>query len=117
VPDGAQQRLVAERLRQELECSPLHGLDRHRHVAVSRNEDDRHVNPIDGDALLQIEAAEVRKTDVEYQAARDKKWWTGEKFLRGREGLGLPPCAADQQFQRLAHGDIVVDDEHGWCGV
>jgi hypothetical protein len=30
-------------------------LDRHRHVAVAGDEDDRHVDPIDGDTLLQIE--------------------------------------------------------------
>jgi hypothetical protein len=35
VPDGAQYHFVAEWLRQELDSSPLHGLDGHRHVAVT----------------------------------------------------------------------------------
>jgi hypothetical protein len=61
VPDGAQQHVVAEWLRQELDSSRLHGLDRHRNVAVTRDEDDRHVHPIDSDALLQIETIEVRR--------------------------------------------------------
>ena len=55
VPDGAQQHVVAERLRQELDGSRLHGLDRHRHVAVTRDEDDRHVRAIAGDSLLKFE--------------------------------------------------------------
>ena len=37
------------------------GLDRHRHVPLTRDEDDRHVNPIDRDTLRQIETIEVRR--------------------------------------------------------
>ena len=117
VPDGAQQHLVAEWLGQELDRSRLHGLDRHRHVAVTGDEDDRHVNPIGGDALLQIETVEVRKSNVKHQAARSKDSWAGQEFLRGRECLRLPACAADQQFQRFAHRDVVVNNEHDWRGV
>jgi hypothetical protein len=87
VPDGAQQHVIAEWLRQELESSPLHGLDRHRHVAVARDEDNRHVNPIGGDALLQIETIETWKRNVKYEAARNKDSWAAEKLLRGREGV------------------------------
>ena len=66
------QHVIVEWLRQELDRSRLHGLDRHRHVAVARDEDDRHVNPIGGDALLQFETIEVRKINVKYQAARNE---------------------------------------------
>ena len=93
--DGAQQHVVAEWLRQELDSSRLHSLDCHGHVTVTRDENDRHVNSIDGDALLQIETIEVRKTNVKYEAARSNDSWTGEEFLRGREGLRLPASAAD----------------------
>ena len=117
LPDGAQQHVVAEWLRQELDRSRLHGLDRHRHVAVARDEDDRHVSPIDGDALLQVETVEARKRNVKHQAARNKGSWAGEEFLCGRECLRLPAFAADQQFQRFAHRDVVVNNEHDWCGV
>jgi hypothetical protein len=56
---------TAERFRQELDGARLHGLDR-RHVAVTRDEDDRHVNPVDGNALLQFETIDVRKSHVKY---------------------------------------------------
>src|SRR6266478_2618985 len=55
VSDGTQQHIIAEWLRQELDSARLHGLDGHRYVTVPRNEDDRHVDPIAGDAFLQLE--------------------------------------------------------------
>ena len=61
VPDCAQQHVVAEWLRQELDRPRLHCPDRHRHVAVPGDEDDRHVDPIGSDALLQIETVEARE--------------------------------------------------------
>src|ERR1700682_4561446 len=94
VPDGTQKCVVAERFRQELDGSRLHGPDRHWHVAVTRDEDDRHVNPIDRDASLKIETIEVGKSNVKYQAARRKDSRASEEFLCGRECLRLPACEA-----------------------
>src|SRR6266481_3279207 len=117
VSDGTQQHIVAEWLRQELDSARLHGLDGHRYVTVTRNEDDRHVDPIAGDAFLQIETIEAWKRNVKYEAARNKDPWAAEKFLRGREYLRQPAFAANQQLQRFAYGDVVVNDEHDWCAV
>ena len=39
--DGVEKVLIAERLGQELNRPPFHGLHGHRYVAVSRDEDDR----------------------------------------------------------------------------
>src|SRR5712664_2500443 len=117
VSDGTQQHVIAEWLRQELDSARLHGLDGHRYVTVTRNEDDRHVGPIAGDAFLQIETIETWKRNVKYEAARNKDSWAAEKFLRGREYFRLPAFAANQQLQRLAYGDVVVNDEHDWCAV
>src|SRR5215211_4462760 len=36
----------------------------------------------------------------------------GAELPGGRERLRLPAREADQQFQRFAHRDVVVDDEH-----
>src|SRR6516164_11017724 len=47
----------------------LHRLHRSGHVAITRDEDDRHVRPID-DALLEIETIEVGKRHIENQATR-----------------------------------------------
>jgi hypothetical protein len=107
VLDRVQQHVVAEWLRQELDSSRLHGLDRHRHVAETGDQDDRHVNPIHSDALLQIKTIEVRKRNVKYQAARNNDSWARQEFPRRRECLRLPACVADQQFQRFAHRDVV----------
>src|SRR5580704_9984514 len=38
LPDRAQQRVIAKRLRKELDRSRLHRLDRLRNIAVARNE-------------------------------------------------------------------------------
>ena len=115
--DGAHKHVTGQWLRQELDCSRLHGPDRHRHIAVARDEDDGHVNPVRSDALLQFETIKVRKTQVEYQAARGSDPWAVQKLLRGRECLWLPACGVDQQFQRLAHRDVVVNDEYDRRGV
>jgi hypothetical protein len=55
---------------------------------VTRNEDDRHVDPIAGDAFLQIETIETWKRNVKYEAARNKDSWAAEKFLLNLEQRG-----------------------------
>src|SRR5579864_1956139 len=117
VSDSTQQHIIAEGLRQELDSACLHGLDGHRYVTVTRNEDDRHVDPIAGDAFLQIEAIETWEGHVKYEAARNEDSCAAEKFLCGREYFWLPAFAANQQLQRLAYGDVVVNHEHDWCAV
>jgi hypothetical protein len=81
-PDGAQQRILTEWLRQEFDSPRLHGLNRHGHVAVASDEDDRHVSPFDSDALLQFETVEAWKRKIQHQAARNESSWTGKEFLR-----------------------------------
>jgi hypothetical protein len=95
----------------------LHGLNSHWYVAVTRDEDDGHVNPIGSDALLQIEIIETRKTDVQHKAIRDKDWWARQQLLCGCEYLRLPARASDQRFQRFAYRDFVVNNEHDWSGA
>ena len=65
-PDSAHQDVIIEWLCQEFDSPRLHGLDRHRHIAVARDEDDRHVRPFAGDALLQVETIEAWKRNVKY---------------------------------------------------
>src|SRR5712675_3368503 len=117
VSDGTQQHIIAEWLRQELDSARLHGLDGHRYVTVTGNKDDGHVDPIAGDAFLQIETIETWKRNVKHEAARNKDSRAAEKFLCGHEYFRLPTFAANQQLQRLAYGDVVVNHEHDWCAV
>src|SRR4029077_2509448 len=51
------------------------------------------------------------KRHVEHQAAWDGGAWAGQKLQCRCERLGLPACGFDQQLQRFAHGDVVVNDE------
>src|SRR5256886_13553149 len=104
--DGAQQDVVAEWLRQELDSSPLHRLDGHRHVSVACDEDDGHIGTLRRDAPLYVEAIEAWKGNVKYEAARHRDSGAGEEFLRGRERLRLP--ARDRKSTRLnsSHSQI-----------
>jgi len=117
MPNGLQKHIVVEWLGQELRSARLHGLHRHRHITVSRDKDDWHVVAIDGDALLQLAAVKGRKRNVEYEAARNKHSRASEKHLCRLECLGLPPLGADEQLERSAHRDVIVDNEHDWRGV
>src|SRR5262245_7193972 len=112
--NGAQQRVATEWLCQELESARLHGPDRCWNIAVARDEDDRHVRSIDGDLLLQVEATEAGKREIEHQTAGDEGAWAGQEFRCRPECLRLPTGIADQPFEGLADGNVVVDDEHDW---
>src|SRR5579863_6751616 len=94
-PDGAQQRIFTEWLRQEFDSPGLHGLDRHGHVPVAGNEDDRHIRPFDSDAFLYLETIESWKRKIQHQTARNESSWTGKEFLAGTENLRPPAFAAD----------------------
>ena len=89
VSDRTQQQLIVDWLRQEIDSSRLQSPDCRRHIAVRRDEDDRHFNSI-GDALLQIETIEIWKSNVQYQAAWSQYSWAGQEFLCAREDFRLP---------------------------
>ena len=113
VPDGAEKDVFGERLGQELDRAGLHGAHRHGDVAVPGDEDDRHVEPFAGDLRLQIQPAEFGQVDIEDEAA-----WASATRGRARKSCadakhsGSPSLHADQRLEGLAHGDIIVDDEH-----
>ena len=65
-------------------------------------------------AAFEVKTIEVGKRNVKYHAARSKHSWVGEEFLCGREDFRLPACETDQQFQRFAHGDVVVNNKNDW---
>jgi hypothetical protein len=53
-PDGGQQCVIIEGLRQELDCPRLHGPDCRGYIAVASDEDDRHIRPFGGDKPLEV---------------------------------------------------------------
>ena len=89
--NGVQQHIVLERLRQEFDGSRLHRPHAHRHVAVSGDEDDRHVGPL-CELLLQLETAQPGQRHIEHQAGRNRGSRTGEELLCGCERFGSPAC-------------------------
>src|SRR3984957_12940170 len=112
IADRVEQHVSVEWLRQEFCSSCLHRPDCRWYVGVPCDEDDRHVNSIGGDALLQIEAIEVRKLNVKYQATRREDSGTSQEFLCGSECFRPAACALDQQFKPFADQDIVINNEH-----
>jgi hypothetical protein len=50
------------------------------------------------------------------ECARDRSRVV-QKLLRRGEELRLQACAADQQFKRFPHRDVVAHDEHDRRGV
>src|SRR5688572_8340044 len=68
--NGTYQNVGDEGLRQELARARPHRLHRHRNVAVTGDEDDRHVRAITPQSPLDFEPAEPGKRYIEYQAIR-----------------------------------------------
>ncbi len=110
--NGAEQDLVVEGLGEELDGARLHGLNRHRDVAMPGDEDDRHVEPVCCELLLEVEPVLTREADVEHQAAWHSGPLTTQELLGGLERLYLQTDALEEQLQRLSHREVVVDDEH-----
>jgi hypothetical protein len=60
-------------------------------VAVTGDEDDRHLDPIDGDTLMQIETVEVWQTNVEDHATRGEDLWARKELLSDANVSGCQP--------------------------
>src|ERR1700689_157599 len=115
--DGGQQNFVAKWFRQKLDGSALHGPDGHWHIAVARDEDDRHVSSIGGQAFLQIETIQIGEGHVEHPATRPRRARARQEFPGGRESLNLPSLESQQRLKRFTHRNVVVNYEHRWCQV
>src|SRR5260370_35003240 len=90
VADRAQQHIITEWLRQELDSARLHSLHRHGHIAVACDEYNWHLNSFASDALLQIKPVKARKRNDQYEAARSKLAWLGNTFRCEAEGCRRP---------------------------
>jgi hypothetical protein len=110
--DSIEQYGIAEGLRQKFNRSRLHRLHRRRHVAVAGDEDDRHFDAI-GETLLDVETMEIGKSHIEDQTMRHVNARMREELVRGSKRLGVPAGRANQQLERLADRDIVVEHKDG----
>jgi hypothetical protein len=117
VPDRTEYYFISEWLGQKLDRSRLHGLNSHRDITETGDENDLHVDPVARYTPLQFETIQVGQIDIEYQATRYAGSWAREKLLCRRKGLRLPPLGLYQQLQRLADRYVVVNYEYEWGGL
>jgi hypothetical protein len=60
--------LIAKRLEEEIDCASLHGLNRHRYVAISCHHNDRQANAHLSELSLEFQAVHVWEPDVNNNA-------------------------------------------------
>ena len=77
-----EQELFAEGLLQKLHSSILHRPHRDRDVAMTGDEDDRHVDALLAQVPLQFQAAHLRHAHVQHQAAGRSDLVGSQKFAR-----------------------------------
>ena len=68
LPDGIQENVTVERLRQDIHRAGLDGAHRHWDVAVACEEYDRDLNIRVDQLLLHVESADAREIDIQHQA-------------------------------------------------
>jgi|SRR6516164_4207473 len=108
--DRVQQILIANRFGQELDLTTLHGPNRHRHIGVAADEDNRDVE-VHGDELsLKVKAASPRQSDIEHKAGGSARAAGLEEFINRSEQLRLQPNGSDKAADRLPDCRIVIDD-------
>src|SRR5579862_1457893 len=95
-----QDQLVIQRLREELDCACLHRLHSRGDIRVSTRENDRHFCSIRKQPL-KLEAADLRKIQIENQAPRCELPRSTEKLVSGSKRFDYPSRVVNQRFQRL----------------
>ena len=111
VPNGVEQVLVAEGLRQKLDGAGFHGPDRHGNVAVAGEEDDGQRRVRVGELALEIQPAQPRQAHVEHEASRRVGAPGTHERLSAGEDLDEEPDGGDESPEAVADGRVVVDDE------
>ena len=80
--DGVEQILISKRFGEELNRAGLHGADRHRNIAVRRDEDYRQ-DVLSADQLfLQVQSTQPRKPDIADEASGSARPGALQKSLR-----------------------------------
>src|SRR5581483_4192426 len=87
--NGSNQLLLPHRLGQKVDSAPLNRAYRRWDVAMSGNENDRWM-VLAGELLLEFEAVDIGKLDVEDQTCGDIGLRTGDIVAGGGKRLGSP---------------------------
>ena len=109
----ASSSLAADRLLDEVEGAGLHGLNRHRHVAVAGHHDGwqpmaRVVQPLE-----QFETAHPRQVGIDQETGVAARTIGLEECLACRVVLDRPAIVFEQRTHRVAQLVVVIDDENG----
>src|ERR1700729_3024273 len=108
---------MIERLCQELDCTPSHGLNTHSSVSMSSNKDDGKVAFLFFQLGLQLQTRHLRHADVNDQA-RGRAMQIGfEELLRGSEAPSRKPRRLQEVAQRILHSLIIVNDRDQLRGL
>lgn len=106
--------LVAERFLDEINRTFLHRVNRHWHVAMTGNKDDRQGTAEFVQFFLQLKPAEARHADIKDQATRSVIGMTFQKFISGVKDLVIESDRAHQKLHRVTNCLVVIDDVYGW---
>ena len=69
------------------------------------DEDDRHVGALNGDTLLQLEAIDARKRNIEHQAdGYDHSWMGLGNLAQKRKSL----AASLAHIRAIRNGDVII---------
>ena len=85
--DRVQQLLVTDRLGQELNRPGLHGPNRHRNIGMTADENNGQMHVRLDQAVVKLQSAPPRQSDVENEAPRAARSAVVEKFLNRRKQL------------------------------
>jgi hypothetical protein len=68
---------------------------------MTSDEDDWYVNAIRCDDFLQLESIQIRKRNVQYEAAWFWDPWMSKEFLGGRKCFRMPACESRSEVPAI----------------
>ncbi len=103
------QILIAKRLLHEIACTGLHCIHRHRHITVTRDEDDGNRGAMLVQTLLELEATHARHPDICHETRMSAAIVVVQEFHGGRISGAIESDGLEQNTERIAHCIVVVD--------
>ena len=110
IAHGVEQRVVAERLLQQIDGSRLHRADGERHIGMSGDHDDRKAETPLLHIGEQIEAARLRHAHIGDDAAALFRLDRSQKLSSRGVDAHVEALGLQQKPQGVANGGIVIDD-------
>ena len=107
----ASSSLAADRLLDEVRSARLHGLNRHRHVAIAGDHDGRQPMARIAEPLQQFEPVHSGQVGIDQEACFAARTIGFEECLASRIILDGPAIFLEHGANRLAYVAVVVDDE------